>query len=106
MLDARAAAKAYSHSVRKMGFKAPEGHKLIEEWQEITYHPKAIKFKKFAAIVELLDLALSLRQFVKERSTVNDLTMARSMADTSALLLEFAHGTKGKALGALLATRG
>ena len=40
---------------------------------------------KLATVVELLDLALSVRQFVSERSTVYNLTLARSMADFRAL---------------------
>ncbi len=105
IIDPHKAAEAYAHSVKSLGFKAPNAHELVEEWEEITYHPYKKKWLKLARIVELIDLALSVRQFVKSRSTVNSLTLARSMADTSAILLEFAHGTKGKLLGLLLKTR-
>ncbi len=104
--DPHKAAEAYAQSAKKLGFKVTNADELVEEWKEITYHPHKTKMLKLAAIVELLDLALSLRQFLKERSNVNSLTLGRSMADTSALVLEFAHGTKGKLLGALFKARG
>jgi hypothetical protein len=105
ILDPHEAAEAYVHSVKSLGLKAPTAEELIEDWEETIYHPHKVKMNKLATVVELIDLALSLRQFLKDRSAVNTLNMARSMADTTALLLEFAHGTKGKVLGAMFAIR-
>ena len=41
--DPHRAAEAYAHSVKKLGFKVTDAHELVEEWEEITYHPHKTK---------------------------------------------------------------
>jgi hypothetical protein len=103
--DPLVAAKKFEESQEKLHIQVPEPEEIVEEWHELAEHHYKGKVLKITAVVELLDLALSVRQFINERSGEHAVTLVRSMADTSALLLEFAHGAKGKLLSTLFRMR-
>jgi hypothetical protein len=102
-VDPIQSAKRFEKTLQELHMDVPKAGEIIEEWDELTEHTRtehsrAVTRFTMQGIVELIDLALSLHQFLQDHSLKKGATLVRSMADTAVALTEFAEIGHGKLL--------